>query len=130
MVYSYNTKTTVYPNAVMKKLKYADNSLYWSSISNVGLTSIAYNSSMTNSIMATIYSKLKAGRPVIIGAKTSSGNYQHWVVITGYTGKSTTTFSTADFTINDPGVQKCTTLKAFLANGSKADRDRIIRIMY
>ena len=130
MVYSYNTGKTVYPNQVMKKLKYSNNDLYWSSISNVGLTSKSYNCNISNSIMSTIYSKLKAGKPVIIGATTSSGGSQHWVVITGYTGSSTTNFSTSDFIINDPGYQGCTTLKAFLANGSGTDRTRIVRIMY
>ena len=130
MVYSYNTGTTVYPNAVKNKLKYSNNDLYWSSISNVGLTSKQYNCSMSNDILSTIYSKLKAGKPVIIGAQTSSGGSQHWVVITGYTGSSTTNFSTADFTINDPGSCNYSTLKAFLANGSNTDRTKIIRIMY
>ncbi len=80
--------------------------------------------------MSTIYSKLKAGRPVIIGAQTSSNKHQHWVVITGYTGSSTTNFSTANFTVNDPGYQNSQTLKAFLANGNDPDRTKIIRIMY
>ncbi len=130
MVYSYKTGKTVYPNAVMKKLRYANNDLYWSSISNVGLTSKAYNCNMSNKILSDIYSKLKAGKPVIIGALTASKGDQHWVVITGYTGTSTTSFSTADFTINDPGYQGSKTLKAFLANGSRADRTYIARIMY
>ena len=130
MVYSYNTNSTTYPNAVMKTLRYSNNDLIWNSISNVGLTSICYNSSMTNNIMSTIYAKLKAGRPVIIGAQTSSGSYQHWVVITGYNGSSKTNFSTSNFLINDPGSQSCTTLSAFLDNGTKADRTKIIRIMY
>lgn len=130
MVYSYNTKKTVYPNEVMKKLRYSNNDLYWSSISNVGLTSKEYNSSVSNSMLSTIYTKLKSGKPVIIGATTSSGGSQHWVVITGYTGSSTTNFSTNNFIINDPGYQGCTTLKAFLANGDNSDRTKIIRIMY
>lgn len=130
MVYSYNTGNTVYPNQVMNKLKYSNNDLYWSSISNVGLTSKTYNCGVSNSMLSTIYSKLKAGKPVIIGATTSSGGSQHWVVITGYTGTSTTNFSTSDFIINDPGYQGCTTLKAFLANGTGTDRTRIVRIMY
>ncbi len=130
MVYSYNTNKTVYPNTMRNMLSYSNNDLYWSSLSKVGLTSITYNSAVSNSMLSTIYSKLKQGRPVIIGAKTSSGGSQHWVVITGYTGNSTTSFSTADFTVNDPGVQGSTTLKAFLANGSKTDRTRIIRIIY
>ncbi|MBQ8028947.1 MAG: RICIN domain-containing protein [Clostridia bacterium] len=130
MVYSYNTGKTVYPNEVMKKLSYSNNDLYWSSISNVGLTSKAYNCRVSNSMLSTIYSKLKSGRPVIIGATTSSGGSQHWVVIKGYNGTSTTSFSTSDFIINDPGGQNCTTLSAFLANGSKTDRTVIKRIMY
>lgn len=130
MVYSYNTGKVVYPNEVMQKLRYSNNDLYWSSISNVGLTSQAYNCSMSNSIMSTIYSKLKAGKPVIIGASTSSGDSQHWVVITGYTGSSTTSYSTSNFIVNDPGSRDYSTLQAFLANGSGTDRTRIIRIMY
>ena len=130
MVYSYNTGKTVYPNTARYMLSYSNNDLYWSSLSAVGLTSKSYNCSLTNSMMSTIYSKLKEGRPVIIGASTSSGSYQHWVVITGYTGSSTSSFSSADFTVNDPGSQGSTTLKAFLANGSYADRTRIIRIVY
>ena len=130
MVYSYNSGKTVYPNQARNLLKYSNNDLYWSSISKVGLTSKAYNCSLSNSIMSTIYSKLKAGRPVIIGASTKNGGSQHWVVITGYTGTSTTSFSSANFTINDPGYQNCKTLQAFLANGSGADRTNIIRIMY
>lgn len=130
MVYSYNTGTTVYPDSMVSKLRYANNDLYWSSISNVGLTSVSYNCGLTNTMMANIYSKLKAGCPVIIGAYTSGGSYQHWVVITGYTGNSTSTFSPSDFIVNDPGSQGATTLAAFLANGSRTDRTVIIRIMY
>lgn len=130
MVYSYNTGKTVYPNKVKNMLRYSNNDLYWSSIGNVGLTSKVYNCSVSNSMLKTIYNKLKEGRPVIIGAVVPGGASQHWVVITGYTGSSTTNFSTADFTINDPGYQNCSTLKAFLANGSGADRTKVIRIMY
>ncbi|MCD7726729.1 MAG: SH3 domain-containing protein [Ruminococcus sp.] len=130
MTYSYNSGKTVYPNAVVKKLSYSNNCLYWSSISKVGLTSKSYNSKMSNSIMSTIYSKLKSGKPVIIGAMTSSGGSEHWVVITGYTGKSTTSFSTADFTVQDPNSTSVKTLKSFLANGSGTDRTKIIRIIY
>lgn len=35
MVYSYNTSTTVYSDSMVSKLKYVNNDLYWSSISNV-----------------------------------------------------------------------------------------------
>ncbi len=130
MVYSYNTGKTVYPHQIKNMLRYSNNDLYWSSIVNIGLTSKAYNCGVTNNLLKTIYTKLKEGRPVIIGAVTSSNKYQHWVVITGFTGQDTNNFSTADFIINDPGYQNCTTLKAFLANGSNPDRTKIVRIMY
>ncbi len=130
MVYSFNTKTTVYPHEVMKKLQYSNNDLKWASISKVGLSSKSYNSNVTQSMLSTIYSKLKSGKPVIIGATTSSGSSQHWVVITGYTGSSTSSFSTSDFTVNDPGWQGSTTLSQFLANGSETDRTKIKRIIY
>lgn len=129
MVYSYNKKTTVYPNSMKSKLKYSNNDLIWSSIANVGLTSKAYNCGVHQDMLSTIYSKLKSGRPVIIGATTSSGGSQHWVVITGYKG-STESYSTAKFIVNDPGSQNSKTLAEFLANGSKADRTIIKRIMY
>lgn len=80
-------------------------------------------------MLSTIYSKLKEGKPVIIGAQTSSGNYQHWVVITEYTGNGTS-FSTSNFTVNDPGSRCATTLAKFLANGSRTDRTVITRIIY
>lgn len=129
MVYSYNSGTTVYPNNAKSKLKYSNNDLIWSSISNVGLTSKTYNCNISQDMLSTIYSKLKAGRPVIIGATTSSGSSQHWVVITGYNG-STSSFSTSGFTVNDPGTQNAATLSAFMANGSGTDRTKVIRIMY
>lgn len=129
MVYSYNKGATFYPNSIKSKLNYSNNDLIWSSISNVGLTSKAYGCSVSQSMLSTIYSKLKAGKPVIIGATTSSGGSQHWVVITGYSG-STTSFSTSGFIVNDPGVQNSSTLSAFLANGNGTDRTKIIRIMY
>ena len=131
MVYSYHTGTTVYPDAMKNKLSYSNNDLIWSSLSNVGLNSTIYNSDVTNDMLATIYAKLKAGRPVIIGAAADSkGTYQHWVVITGYIGSSTTSFSTSNFIINDPGTQCATTLAAFLANGNRTDRTYIKRIIY
>ena len=128
MVYSYNTGRTVYPHQVKNMLRYSNNDLYWSSIGNIGLTSKAYNCGVSNSMLKTIYNKLKEGRPVIVGATNSNGN-QHWTVVVGFTGTSTTNFSTADFLVNDPGYSY-TTLKDFLANGSKADRTKIIRIVY
>ena len=129
MVYSFKTGKTVYPHQVKNYLRFANNDLYWSSLSDVGLTSKSYNCGISNSMMQTIYNLLRQGKPVIIGASTANGGSQHWVVITGYKG-STSNFTTAGFTILDPGYQNCKTLKDFLANGSSADRTKIIRIVY
>lgn len=115
MKYSYHTNTATYPNVMKGKLKFSNNDLIWSSVTSLGYSmSNNYNCSMTNSMMSTIYSKLKAGRPVIIGGKRSSTS-MHWVVITGYKGTSTTSFSSSNFTINDPNSSTRKTLNQFLA---------------
>jgi hypothetical protein len=54
-----------------------------------------------------IYDQLKAGKPVLFGAKTAAGG-QHWVVITGFKGGSSMTSS--GFTINDPADSSRKTL--------------------
>jgi hypothetical protein len=54
-----------------------------------------------------IYNYLKAGKPVIVGFATKSGN-QHWAVIYGYSGGSN--LKTGGFLINDPGSKSRTTL--------------------
>lgn len=114
MKYSYSSGVTVYPNAMKNKLSFSNNDIYWSSVSGLGYTYTGnYGSSITNSIMNTIYTQLKANKPVIIGGKTSSGS-THWIVITGYTGSSSSWFSSSDFTINDPNSSTRTTLNQFL----------------
>ena len=55
---------------------------------------------------------LKEGKPVIMGAKTYSGN-QNWVVVTGFTGGDS--LSAANFKINDPGTASRTNLSQFLS---------------
>lgn len=115
MKYSYQTGTTVYPNAMKSKLKFSNNDLYWSSVSALGYRYTGnYGCSINNSIMSTIYSQLKAGKPVIIGGKRSNGS-THWVIIKGYQGTSSTSFSSSNFTINDPNSSSRTTLNQFLA---------------
>lgn len=104
MMESYRTGTTIYPDAMSKKLSYSSTgNVYWPSNYTAVTSSSGY--------LSGIYSKLKAGKPVLFGAKKSSGT-QHWVVITGYTGGSTLTAS--GFTINDPGSNSRTTLQHFL----------------
>ena len=104
MMESYRTGTTIYPDAMSKKLSYSSSgNVYWPSNYTAVTNSSGY--------LSGIYSKLKAGKPVLFGAKKSSGT-QHWVVITGYTGGNTLTAS--GFTINDPGSNSRTTLQHFL----------------
>ncbi|MBO5747392.1 MAG: SH3 domain-containing protein [Clostridia bacterium] len=101
---SYRTGTTIYPNTMSKQLKYTSSgSVYWPSRYKTVSNSSGY--------LTEIYNKLKEGKPVIFGAKTSSGG-QHWVVITGYNGGNTLTAS--GFTINDPGSTKRTNLAQLL----------------
>ncbi len=115
MKYTYQTGVVTYPNTMRNKLKFSNNDLYWSSVSKLGYTYTgSYNRSINNSIMSTIYSKLKAGKPVIIGGRKRSGG-THYVIITGYTGTSTTSFSSSNFKIHDPNSTSRTTLSQFLA---------------
>lgn len=103
MMESYRTGTTIYPDAMSKKLNYtASGSVYWPS-HYVTVTSSA-------DYLAKMYEQLKQGKPVLFGAKNSYGS-QHWVVITGFTGGSMTASS---FTIQDPGSNTRTTLQQFL----------------
>ena len=91
MMESYRTGRIIYPDAMSKKLSYTSaGDLYWPSDYQV----------VFSADLEGVYNQLKAGKPVLYGAKTASGK-QHWVVITGYTGGNTLT--PASFTVNDPG---------------------------
>lgn len=104
MMESYRTGTTIYPNAMAKKLSYTSSgSVYWPSHYVTVTNSAGY--------LDKIYTQLKAGNPVLFGAKNSYGG-QHWVVITGFTGGSLTA---ENFTIQDPGSNTRVNLKQFLS---------------
>ena len=104
MIESYRTGTTIYPDAMSKKLSYSSSgNVYWPNHFKVVTSSSNY--------LNGIYNQLKSGKPVLLGAKKSSGT-QHWVVVTGYTGGST--LSASNFTINDPGSNTRKTLQQFL----------------
>lgn len=114
MKYSYHTNTTTYPNVMKSKLHFSNNDMYWSSLSNLGYQVTGnYGCSINQSIMSKIYTQLKAGKPVIIGGQKRNGG-PHWIVITGYTGNSTSSFNSANFTINDPNSSSRTNLQQFL----------------
>lgn len=104
MIESFRSGATVYPDAMAKKLSYTSSgSVYWPSDYKVVTSSANY--------LSKIYSELKGGRAVILGAKNAYGG-QHWVVVTGYSGSNS--LSTANFTVNDPGSSTRKTLEAFL----------------
>ena len=103
MMESYRTGTTIYPDAMSRKLTYTSTgSVYWPS----------HYTAVTNSsgYLSKVLELLKAGKPVLLGAKNSYGG-QHWVVVTGFTGGSITA---GNFAIHDPGSNSRTTLQQFL----------------
>ncbi len=103
MMESYRSGKTIYPDTMSRKLSYSSSgNVYWPTDFVPTYTKEAY--------LEKIYNVLKVGKPVLIGAKTSSGG-QHWVVITGYSGGDTLTES--GFIINDPGSETRKTLKQF-----------------
>lgn len=104
MMESFRSGKNIYPDEMSKKLTYSSSgNLYWPSDYTVVTDSSAY--------LRKIYAKLKEGKPVLIGAKKSSGS-QHWVVITGFKGG--TSLKASSFTINDPGSTSRTNLQQFL----------------
>lgn len=106
MLESYRTGTTIYPDTMAKKLSYTSGgAVYWPSNYTIITSSSGY--------LGRIYNLLKAGKPVLLGAKKSNGS-QHYVVITGV--KATNSLTTSSFYINDPGSSTRTTLNQFLAD--------------
>lgn len=103
MMESYRTGQTIYPDEMAKLLTYTPSgSVYWPSHYKTVTDSSGY--------LNGIYSLLKQGKPVLLGARNGYGK-QHWVVVTGFTGGSLTP---SCFTIRDPGSNSRTTLQQFL----------------
>lgn len=103
MLESYRTGTTVYPDAMAKRLSYTSSgSVYWPSHYTVTTSSAGY--------LDKLLALLQSGKPVLFGAKNSWGG-QHWVVVTGFAGGSVTP---ENFRINDPGSNSRVNLQQFL----------------
>ena len=105
MMESHRTGSSVYPDAMASQLRYtSDGSVYWPS----------HYTTVTNEsgYLKSIYNLLKAGKPVLFGARNAYGK-QHWVVITGFTGGSS--LAASAFTINDQGSSYRTNLQQFLS---------------
>ncbi len=104
MMESYRTGTTIYPDAMSKKLSYSSSgNLYW--------PSNYLNDTSSSGYLEKIYNLLASGKPVLMGAKNSSGK-QHWVVVKGFGGGDS--LSASQFTINDPETSSRTNLQQFL----------------
>ncbi len=104
MTESYRTGTTIYPDAMSKKLSYTPSgSVYWPS-------NYKQESSITG-YLSKFYDILKSGKPIIVGLKNKNGS-QHWVVVTGYKGGDT--LKASNFTINDPGSKYRDDLQDFI----------------
>lgn len=108
MKYNYQHNTNATPidirNVLQKNGGLSGNNVVYGSVQRI----FSYNykivdnkPALNNEWMKEIYNQLKAGRPVIIGAYRTN-DWQHWVIIKGYIGNSTTNFNAADFQINDP----------------------------
>ncbi len=105
MTESYKTGTAIYPHAMAKKLSYTSGgAVYWPTSYNI-ITD-------KNGYLDVIYNTLKSGKPIIVGAKNSSGG-QHYVVVTGV--KETDNLTASAFYINDPGSDTRVTLNQFFA---------------
>lgn len=103
MMESHRTGRTVYPDAMARQLSYSPSGdVYWPGNYQVVTDSTGY--------LQTVLELLRQGKPVLFGAKKSSGS-QHWVVITGYTGGAVTA---SEFTVNDPGSGSRRTLQDLL----------------
>ena len=115
MKYSYETGVETTPDKMVSKLSYSGDNLLWVSYTNLGYTMESpSNKTLSQADMQKIYNCLQNGKPVIIGAKKSSGG-QHYVLVTGYTGSTGSSFTLSDFVINDPGSSTRKRLNEFFA---------------
>jgi len=103
MTESYRTGAAVTPDVMEGRLSYSSGgAVYWPD--NYTLPgSVSYRQ---------LYDKLKAGIPVIVGARRADGG-THFVVVKGFLGGDSLTAS--GFAINDPGSGSRTTLQQFLS---------------
>lgn len=102
---SYRQGKTINPATMRNQLSFSNNDMYWpSNYSTIG--------SGVN--LQLIYSTINAGKPVIVGAKNSSGGW-HWVIVTGYVNLNASNMKRSCFQINDPNSTSRTNLSQFLS---------------
>ncbi len=98
MTESYRTGKTVTPKTVIEQQSFtATGALYWPSAYSRGENTLAY-----------MYSRLAAGKPVIVHVKTAKGS-THFAVVYGFSGGALTA---ENFKLLDPGSATRTTLQA------------------
>lgn len=104
MVESFRQGMSIYPDVLSQQLRYTPSGdLYWPSHFIVSTEPFGY--------LERIYSRLKLGKPVLLGVRNPQGS-QHWVVVTGFSGSET--LSPAKFSIHDPGTHSRTNLQQLL----------------
>lgn len=102
---SYRQGKTINPSTMRNQLSFSNNDMCWpSNYSTIG--------SGVN--LQLIYNTINAGKPVIVGAKNSSGGW-HWIIITGYVNLDTSNMQRSCFQINDPNSTSRTNLSQFLS---------------
>ena len=103
MMESYRTGTTVYPDAMSKKLQYTSSGdVYWPA---------HFTGRIGTDYLSRIAELLQQGKPVLVGVTNRYGG-QHWAVVVGYNGNGLTA---ANFAINDPGSNTRVTLAQLLS---------------
>ena len=113
MVQSYAVAPCTPADMAMQLSFTSDGSLQkWDEVSALGYTIETYSQPVTTDILSKLYQLLSAGKPVILGSK---GSWQHYVVVSGYTGTGTS-FMAEDFIIHDPGYPNRVTLADHLAS--------------
>lgn len=100
---SKRTGSVITPSMMRKRLKYTSNgSAYWPS---------NYTQSQSSNYLSITLSKLKEGKPVIMGLKKKNGS-MHFFVVCGYNGDS---LAAKNFKISDPGSSTRTNLAEVMA---------------
>ena len=105
MVHSYSVAPCT-PVDMTRMLTFtSDGSLKrWDDISDLGYVVETYDARVTPEILSKLYRLLHEDKPVVLG---SVGGWQHYVVVTGYTGDGVY-LDAADFVIHDPGYSRGT----------------------
>lgn len=104
MCESYRAQKEITPKEMRDRLSFTGNEMYWPSDYKTLANSLDLNK---------IYSTVKEGKPVIVGAQKPNGGW-HWVIVTGYQNANPKKLDASMFSINDPNSTSRTNLAHFL----------------